>query len=85
MKIVMENNDIIWGDLTCEWSERVVRKAVVWLCGVVGKPILKLTRKDYVEHGLEGLLEARGAYDAINIKVFNDLQHTISGWPGLAV
>ena len=21
-------------------------------------------------------------YDAVNIKVFNDLQHTITGWPG---
>ena len=28
------------------------------------------------------LLEAKGPYDKINIDVFNDLQHTITGWPG---
>lgn len=29
------------------------------------------------------MLEATGqTYDMINIQVFNDLQHTISGWPG---
>ena len=28
------------------------------------------------------MLEAAGSYDSINIKVFNDLQHTITGWPG---
>ncbi|UKI17918.1 MAG: hypothetical protein L6V80_07480 [Bacteroidales bacterium] len=29
----------------CNWTPRLVRKAVVWLCGVVKKPILKLTYK----------------------------------------
>ncbi len=64
------------------WNERRIRKAVVELCGKVGKPILKLTKKDYVDNGLEGLLNEVGTFDSINIKVFNDLQHTISGWPG---
>ena len=27
----------------CNWTPKFVRKAVVWLCGVVNKPILKLT------------------------------------------
>ncbi|MEG2771585.1 MAG: 6-phosphogluconolactonase [Alistipes sp.] len=66
----------------CEWTPKFIRKAVVWLCGVVNKPILKLTYKDYIENSLGGLLENAGAYDQINIKVFNDLQHTITGWPG---
>ena len=66
----------------CEWTPKFIRKAVVWLCGVVGKPILKLTYKDYMENSLGGLLESAGPYDQINIKVFNDLQHTITGWPG---
>ena len=34
----------------CEWTPKFVRKAVVWLCGVVKKPILKLTYKDYIEN-----------------------------------
>ncbi len=67
----------------CNWTPRLVRKAVVWLCGVVQKPILKLTYTDYIEHSLGELLDAVGmSYDGVNIKVFNDLQHTITGWPG---
>ena len=66
----------------CEWTPKFIRKAVVWLCEQVHKPILKLTQKDYLTNGLGELLERCGSYDQINIKVFNDLQHTISGWPG---
>ncbi len=66
----------------CEWSQKYIRKAVVWLCTKVDKPILKLTYGDYIENSLAGLLESAGSYDQINIKVFNDLQHTITGWPG---
>ena len=66
----------------CEWTPKFVRKAVVWLCQTVGKPILKLTEKDYLENNLGELLEQFGPYDKINIDVFNDLQHTITGWPG---
>ncbi len=66
----------------CNWTPRFTRKAVVWLCGVVNKPILKLTYKDYIENSLGELLEQGRRFDQINIDVFNDLQHTISGWPG---
>ncbi len=66
----------------CDWTPKFVRKAVVWLCEVTGKPILKLTEKDYLNNGLDELLEKVGKYDRINIDVFNDLQHTITGWPG---
>ena len=66
----------------CDWTPKFVRKAVVWLCQTVGKPILKLTEKDYLENNLGELLEAVGSFDKINIDVFNDLQHTITGWPG---
>jgi len=66
----------------CDWTPKFTRKAVVWLCGVVNKPILKLTYKDYIENSLGGLLEQGRSYDQINIDVFNDLQHTITGWPG---
>ena len=66
----------------CEWTPKFIRKAVVWLCEQVHKPILKLTQGDYLSNGLGELLELHGPYDQINIKVFNDFQHTISGWPG---
>lgn len=67
---------------SCEWTPRFTRKAVVWLCRQVQKPVLKLTYKDYVEHSLSELLEQGRTYAQINIDVFNDLQHTITGWPG---
>ena len=66
----------------CDWTPKFIRKAVVWLCQTVGKPILKLTEKDYLENSLGELLEKFGPFDKINIDVFNDLQHTITGWPG---
>ena len=68
---------------TCLWPERFIRTAVLWLCRKVDKPILKLTYQDYIDNRLGQLLEATDqTYDMINIQVFNDLQHTISGWPG---
>lgn len=67
---------------SCEWTRKFIRKAVVWLCQEVHKPILKLTQRDYLEHSLSELLDKFGPFDKINIDVFNDLQHTITGWPG---
>lgn len=66
----------------CDWSPKFIRKAVVWLCEQVHKPILKLSQQDYLDHSLGELLEKHGPFDKINIDVFNDLQHTITGWPG---
>ena len=71
-----------WKVGPCDWTAKLVRKAVVWLCQEVNKPILKLTQQDYMSHYLHELLSIHGPFDQINIKVFNDLQHTISGWPG---
>ncbi len=66
----------------CTWDDAMVRKAVIWLCETTGKPILKLTNRDYNEHHMGELLAKRGqAYD-INIRVFNEIQHAITGWPG---
>ncbi|MBQ9449691.1 MAG: 6-phosphogluconolactonase, partial [Bacteroidales bacterium] len=66
----------------CDWTRKFIRGAVVWLCQTVHKPILKLTEKDYLDNSLDELIENYGPYDKINIDVFNDLQHTITGWPG---
>jgi glucosamine-6-phosphate deaminase len=64
------------------WDRNMIKKAVTHLSLHLGKPVLKLTSKDYNEHGMSDLLSLYGqAYD-INIEVFNYLQHTITGWPG---
>ena len=66
----------------CIWDEELSSKAIVWLCEQTGKSILKLTDKDYNDNGMSNLLvEGGSAYD-LNIKMFNKLQHTITGWPG---
>ena len=71
-----------WTVGPCDWTPKLIRKAVVWLCDKVHKPILKLSQKDYLENSLGELLELYGPFDKINIDVFNELQHTITGWPG---
>lgn len=71
-----------WLVKSCEWTDKLVRSALVWLCQITGKPILKLTNKDYNENGLSELLALYGSAYNANIKIFNDLQHTITGWPG---
>ncbi|MBQ9637656.1 MAG: glucosamine-6-phosphate deaminase [Prevotella sp.] len=71
-----------WLVTSLNWSDKLVRSALVWLCQKTGKPILKLTNKDYNENGLSELLALYGSAYNANIKIFNDLQHTITGWPG---
>ena len=71
-----------WLVTSCEWNEKLIRSAIVWLCQLVKKPILKLTNKDYNENGLSELLALYGSAYNVNIRIFNDLQHTITGWPG---
>ncbi|MGA0557632.1 glucosamine-6-phosphate deaminase [Larkinella sp. VNQ87] len=67
---------------TVEWDNRMIKKAVTYLSRSLGKPVLKLTNKDYNDNGMSDLLAQVGqAYD-LNIDVFNQLQHTITGWPG---
>lgn len=71
-----------WLVSTCDWTNKLIRRAIVWLCGIVDKPILKLTNKDYNDNGLSELVTLYGSAYNVNIKIFNDLQHTITGWPG---
>lgn len=79
---LLTRNVAPWMVGPCEWTPKLIRKAVTWLCQKVGKPILKLTQKDYLENSLGELLDLHGPFDKINIDVFNEFQHTITGWPG---
>ncbi|MBU2913607.1 glucosamine-6-phosphate deaminase [Reichenbachiella agariperforans] len=65
----------------CEWTDALKRKAVVWLSQKVNKPILKLTDRHYNDNSMSDILGEGGSY-AVNIKMFNHFQHTITGWPG---
>jgi len=65
-----------------KWDDHKVRKAVTWLAGQLEKPVLKLTDEDYNEHHLQDLLATKGSAYQISLKVFRQLQQTITGWPG---
>ncbi len=71
-----------WLVTSCIWTDDLKLKAVVWLSELLAKPILKLTDKDYNDNGMSGLLTEEGTAYSLNIKMFNKLQHTITGWPG---
>ncbi|MEO5581185.1 MAG: glucosamine-6-phosphate deaminase [Saprospiraceae bacterium] len=66
----------------CIWDKPLIKKAVIWLSSKIQKPILKLTNRDYAEYGMGDIITASGNAYTINIEVFNELQHTITGWPG---
>ncbi|TAG67601.1 MAG: glucosamine-6-phosphate deaminase, partial [Runella slithyformis] len=67
---------------TVDWDNTMIKKAVTHLSLTLQKSILKLTTKDYNDNGMSDMLAAHGSAYDININVFNQLQHTITGWPG---
>ncbi|WP_295798885.1 glucosamine-6-phosphate deaminase, partial [Mucilaginibacter sp.] len=71
-----------WLVKDCVWENSLKKKAVIWLADNLGKPILKLTEEDYNNHGMAQLAVEQGPVYNINIDIFNQLQHTITGWPG---
>ncbi len=71
-----------WLTEEVSWTEMMIKRAVTHLAIAISKPILKLTANDYNENGLSDLLNLYGEVHDLNIEVFNQLQHTITGWPG---
>jgi glucosamine-6-phosphate deaminase len=64
------------------WTEELKLKAVAWLSELTKKPFLKLTDKDYNDNGMSSVLTEEGTAYHLNIKMFNKMQQTITGWPG---
>ncbi len=64
------------------WTPRETRRAMVWQAFKINRPILKLIDEHYNENGLSDLLSEQGPAYQLNIRIFNQLQHTITGWPG---
>ncbi|MFB9843392.1 glucosamine-6-phosphate deaminase [Mucilaginibacter ginsenosidivorans] len=71
-----------WLVKDCVWSKQLKKKAVIWLAETLNKPVLKLTEEDYNSHGMAQLAVEQGPVYNINIDIFNQIQHTITGWPG---
>ncbi len=64
------------------WNDELIRKAVIWLSLHLKKPVLKLTNRDYSDNGMGDLVTEYDTAYNLNLRVFNHLQHTITGWPG---
>jgi glucosamine-6-phosphate deaminase len=71
-----------WLTGVCEWNDNMKKKAVIWLSRKAKKPILKLTDQEYKKFGLSDLLKTAGSAYNLNISVYNQIQRTITGWPG---
>ena len=71
-----------WLTGVCEWDEKMKKRAVIWLSRKAKKPILKLTDQEYKKFGLANLVKTEGSAYNLNISVYNQIQRTITGWPG---
>jgi glucosamine-6-phosphate deaminase len=69
-------------EMDLSWTDAMVRRAVTWLAAETGKAVLKLTDEDYNSHSLQDLLAEGGNAYGLNLRVFRQLQNTITGWPG---
>ena len=64
------------------WNDSMLRRGVNWLAQKTGKAILKLTDEDYNSNSLGELLSQHGNAYEINLRMFRQVQNTITGWPG---
>ncbi len=85
-------DDVAAGELTrikspwltgeCEWTPKMIKRAVVQMALKTNKPVLSLTIHDYNENGLADFIVEKGEAYEINLQVFYMLRDSITGWPG---
>tara|TARA_B100001059_G_scaffold84518_2_gene82549 strand:+ start:7238 stop:9157 length:1920 start_codon:yes stop_codon:yes gene_type:complete len=78
----LTKNKTPWVVRECKWNDHLRKKAIIWLSNKTRKPLLKLTLRDYNENGLATLVAEQGNLHDLNIWIFNEIQKTITGWPG---
>jgi glucosamine-6-phosphate deaminase len=66
---------------TVEWSDRMVKRAVLWLAQRTGKALLKLDDEDFRQHNLHHLLRHHGPASRLANRVFRLLLDTIEYHP----
>jgi len=77
----LTRNKSPWLTGDCEWTPKMIKKAVVNMALKLKKPVLSLTNSDYNEYGLSDLLVEIGDAYEINLKVYYMLRDSITGWP----
>ena len=78
----LTRNKSPWLTGDCEWTPKIIKKAVVNMALKLKKPVLSLTNSDYNEYGLSDLLVEKGDAYEINLQVYYMLRDSITGWPG---
>jgi glucosamine-6-phosphate deaminase len=63
------------------WTESLIKQAVLWLCGQSGKSLLKLDDEDFRQHNLHQLLRHHGPAQRVAHRVFQWMMATIEYHP----
>ncbi|MFZ6025397.1 MAG: glucosamine-6-phosphate deaminase [Bacteroidota bacterium] len=71
-----------WLTGECEWTPKMIKRAVINLALKLNKSVLSLTELDYNENGLSDLIVEKGEAYEINLQVFYMLRDSLTGWPG---
>ena len=77
----LTRNKSPWLTGDCDWTPKMIKKAVVNMALRLKKPVLSLTNSDYNEYGLSDLLVEKGDAYEINLQVYYMLRDSITGWP----
>src|SRR5687767_12407729 len=77
----LTRNKSPWLTGDCDWTPKMIKKAVVNMALKLKKPVLSLTNGDYNEYGLSDLLVEKGDAYEINLQVYYMLRDSITGWP----
>ncbi len=65
-----------------EWTDALIKRAVLWLCGQTEKALLKLDGDDFRHHNLHQLLRHHGPSAKLAHRVFKWMLETIEYHPG---
>lgn len=71
-----------WLTGECEWTPKMIKRAVIHLALKLNKSVLSLTEHDYNENGLSDLIVEKGEAYEVNLQVFYMLRDSLTGWPG---
>ena len=64
-----------------EWTDKLIKRAVLWLCEQTGKALLKLDGDDFRTHDLHQLLRLHGPSQTLAHRVFKWMMDTIDYHP----
>ncbi len=71
-----------WSLGTVEWTEPLIKRALLWLAQQTGKALLKLEDDDFRSHDLHQLLRHHGPASRVAHRVFTAMMRTIEYHPG---